>query len=49
MNVNRNAVAHLTALNHSRVLGQMALRLGAPRVKRATHLFSQGELCASHN
>ena len=41
MNVRRNAVAHLTALSHSRVLGQLASRLDAPRMTRALRLFSQ--------
>ena len=42
MNVSSNAVAHLATLSHSRVLGQLASRLGVPRMKRATHLFSRG-------
>ena len=42
MNVRRNAVVHLTALSHSRVLGQLASRLDAPRMTRALRLFSQG-------
>ena len=40
MNVRRNTVAHLTALSHSRVLGQLASRLDAPRVTRALRLIS---------
>ena len=40
MNVRRNAVVHLTALSHSRVLGQLASRLDA--MTRALRLFSQG-------
>ena len=35
MNVRRNVVAYLTALIHSRVLGQLDSRLDAPRVTRA--------------
>ena len=42
MNVRRNAVAHLTALSLSRVLGQLASWLDAPRMTRALRLFSQG-------
>ena len=45
MNVRRNAVAHLTALSHSRVLGQLASRLDAPRMTTRHSSYASAYPC----
>ena len=47
MNVCRNAVAHFTALSHSRVLRQLASRLDAPRMTRALRVALCSLGCAT--